>query len=256
MSWTKTDEEICVLRELGKRHAEILDIIEAHALPGVSTAALEELTERLIVEGGHVPAFKGYCPEGVPMPFPAALCVAPNNVVVHGMPNVHPYELKDGDILGIDIGLKDRGLVTDGGRTLAIGTIDSAARNLLAVTKLALKEGIAAARAGNSVGDIGAKVEAVVREHKLGLVRDLCGHGVGHKVHEEPQIPNYGKAGTGEELVPGMVLAIEPMVNEGSGAVTFSDNGYTVYTRDGSRSAHFEHTVVVTDGEPIIITAR
>lgn len=256
MSRIKSAEDIRTLIELGKRHAYILSELEKAARPGVSTAELNDLCEALIYDGGDEPAFKGYTPEGAPRAFPAALCVAPNDIVVHGIPNEQPYILQEGDILGIDIGLVRDRLITDGGYTFGIGEIDEDAQTLLRVTREARDLGIAQARAGNRVGDIGHAVEEHVRSHGLGLVRELCGHGVGHEVHEEPQIPNFGKAGTGEKLEAGMVLAIEPMVNEGSGRVRFLSDGYTVRTHDGSRSAHFEHTVVVTDGEPLVITSE
>ncbi len=250
----KTPDEIRALTELGKRHAEILNILADAVKPGVTTDELEALTVRLITEKGDTPAFKGYRPQGAPHPYPCALCVAPNDVVVHGIPTELRYTLKEGDIIGLDIGLVRNGLVTDAGRTVAVGKIDEAATRLLAVTQEALARGIREARAGNHVGDIGHAVEEYAHGEGYGIVRDLCGHGVGHHVHEEPQIPNFGARGTGPTLKAGMVLAIEPMLNEGKGAFTFADDWYTVRTRDGSRSAHFEHDIVVTDGEPIILT--
>jgi methionyl aminopeptidase len=208
----------------------------------------------MIAEGGDTPAFKNYRPQGAPRPFPCALCVAPNDVVVHGIPTEMRYTLKEGDIIGLDLGMVRDGLVVDAGKTIGVGRIDKKAQHLLNVTYEALLRGIDEARAGNHVGDIGYAIESYVRSEGYGIVRDLCGHGVGHAVHEEPQVPNFGARGTGEKLVPGMVLAIEPMVNEGKGAVEFLADGYTVKTRDGSRSAHFEHNVVVTDGDPLILT--
>lgn len=254
MSRIKNEKEIVALRELGKAHAAILDELEAKIAPGVTTTELEELTCARIEEAGAVPAFKHYKPQGAPRPYPCALCVAPNDVVVHGIPTELNITLQEGDIIGVDIGLKRDGLITDAGRTVGVGRIDHEAQELLAVCAQALMLGIGAARAGNTVGDIGYAVETYVREHTYGIVRDLCGHGVGHAVHEEPQIPNFGDRGRGEKLVAGMVLAIEPMINEGKAAVTFEPDGYTVRTRDGSRSAHFEHDVAVTDGEPLILT--
>lgn len=252
----KSKEDIEGLIELGKRHAEVLEEIVSHIRPGISTNELEEITERLIVEGGDKPAFKNYKPYGAPRAYPCALCTAPNNTVVHGIPTEQNYILKEGDIIGIDIGLKRGGLITDAGKTYGVGNIDNDAKKLLYTTEEALMRGIAEARAGNHVGDIGYAIESYVRKKGYGLVRDLCGHGVGHSVHEEPQVPNFGTKGTGALLEAGMVLAIEPMLNEGSDAVTFEDDGYTVTTRDGSRSAHFEHNVVITDGEPIILTQK
>jgi methionyl aminopeptidase len=254
MSRRKSDKEIVALRELGKHHAEVLSKLEELVVPGVTTEELEEHTVRYIEATGAVPAFKGYTPPGAPRAYPCALCIAPNDVVVHGIPTELSYTLKEGDIVGLDIGLKRDGLITDAGKTYAVGKIDEESQRLLSVCEEALALGINEARAGNTVGHIGNAVETHVRQAGFGLVRDLCGHGVGHKVHEEPQVPNYGDPGRGAKLEPGMVLAIEPMINMGKGTVTFENDGYTVRTRDGSRSAHFEHDVVVTDGEPIILT--
>jgi methionyl aminopeptidase len=251
----KTPQEIRELVELGKRHAEILVALTEKARPGVNTTELEELTCAMIAEKGDTPAFKGYRPQGAIRSFPCALCVAPNDVVVHGIPTEMRYTLKDGDIVGLDVGIVRNGLVIDAGKTVPVGRVDVRAQKLLAVTYEALMEGIQEARAGNTVGDIGYAIESCVRGYGYGLVRDLCGHGVGHAVHEEPQVPNFGARGKGAVLVPGMVLAIEPMVNEGKGAVEFLDDGYTVRTRDGSRSAHFEHNVVITEeGDPVFLT--
>jgi methionyl aminopeptidase len=175
-------------------------------------------------------------------------------VVVHGIPTELSYALTEGDIIGLDIGLKRDGVITDAGKTVAVGHIDEESKRLLEVCEHALTLAINEARAGNTTGHIGNAVETYVRAQGYGIVRDLCGHGVGHKVHEEPQVPNFGDPGRGDRLEAGMVLAIEPMINAGKGAVTFLDDGYTVRTRDGSRSAHFEHDVVVTDGDPIVLT--
>ncbi|MBP9749168.1 MAG: type I methionyl aminopeptidase [Candidatus Pacebacteria bacterium] len=250
----KTQEEIRALQELGKLHAEVISELEAAVRPGVNTAELEEIACKRIAALGCVPAFKNYRPHGAERPFPCALCVAPNDVVVHGIPTELAYTLKDGDILGLDVGVMRGGLVIDAGKTVPVGTIDAKARNLLAVTLEALMHGIGEAWSGNHIGDIGYAVESYVRSEGYGIVRDLCGHGVGHAVHEEPQVPNYGARGKGERLVPGMVLAIEPMVNEGKGAVEFTSDGYTVRTKDGSRSAHFEHNIAITHAAPLILT--
>ena len=251
----KTPEEIRALKELGKLHAEVIYELEAAVRPGVNTAELEELACKRIASLGCSPAFKNYRPRGAERPFPCALCVAPNDVVVHGIPTELAYTLKEGDIIGLDVGVVRDGLVIDAGKTVPVGSIDIKARQLLAVTHEALMRGIGEAWAGNHVGDIGYAVESYVRSEGYGLVRELCGHGVGHAVHEEPQVPNYGTRGKGERLVSGMVLAIEPMVNEGKGAVTFMNDGYTVRTKDGSRSAHFEHNIAITDREPLVLTS-
>lgn len=250
----KTKKEIEALQELGKRHAEILAVLTSMARPGVTTVELEERACALIAEGGDTPAFKNYCPNGAPRPFPCALCVAPNDVVVHGIPTEMRYTLKEGDIIGLDLGIQRDGLIIDAGKTVPVGLIDKKARHLLDVTYEALMRGIDEARQGNHVGDIGYAIETYVRREGYGVVRDLCGHGVGHAVHEEPQVPNFGARGTGPQLVAGMVLAIEPMVNEGKAGVVFLDDGYTVRTRDGSRSAHFEHNIAITGGDPIFLT--
>lgn len=254
MSKIKSPQDIQGLIELGKRHVEVLAVLARAAKPGVSTTELEELTCALIAEiPGDTPAFKNYQPYGAPRPYPCALCMAPNDTVVHGIPTEQNYVLKEGDIIGLDIGIKRGGLITDAGITVGVGNIDKKAEKLLWATKEALMQGVAMARSGNTVGDIGSAIETYVRKEGYGLVRELCGHGVGHSLHEEPQVPNYGNRGTGMKLVPGMVIAIEPMLNEGSGAVIFQDDGYSVKTADGSRSAHFEHNVVITDGDPIIL---
>jgi methionyl aminopeptidase len=250
----KSNKDIDGLIALGVLHAEVIAGLVALARPGTTTDELEETACALIAERGCTPAFKNYRPGGAIRPFPCALCVAPNEVVVHGIPTEMHYTLKDGDIIGLDVGLQKDGLVIDAGKTVAVGVVDKAGQKLLRITQEALMCGIAQARAGNRTGDIGHAIESYVRKEGYGLVRDLCGHGVGHAVHEEPQVPNYGAPHTGDELVPGMVIAIEPMVNEGKGTVIFERDGYTVRTRDGSRSAHFEHNVVVTNGDPLIIT--
>ncbi len=256
MSRIKTDAEIRALRELGKVHAAILDALTAAVVPGVNTAELESLALAEIEAAGAVPAFKNYRPEGAPRPFPCALCVAPNDVVVHGIPTELALVLEEGAIVGLDIGLKRDGVVTDAGRTVGVGRIDAHAVDLLHTCEEALMLGIAEARPGKTIGDIGNAIETFVRTKGYGLVRDLCGHGVGHAVHEDPQVPNYGDPGRGMRLVPGMVLAIEPMINEGKGAVLFERDGYTVRTRDGSRSAHFEHDIAVTEDVPLVLTVR
>ncbi len=250
----KTPEEVMQLRELGRLHAQLIATLGERVRPGVTTDALEAYACELIEEAGVEPAFKGYRPFGAPRAYPCALCVAPNDVVVHGIPTELSYTLKEGDIIGLDLGIKRDGLIIDAGRTFPVGTIDAEAARLLRVTEDALMKGIQAARAGNHVGDIGHAIEEYVRKEGFGLVRDLCGHGVGHAVHEEPQVPNFGAKGTGPVLEPGMVIAIEPMVNEGKGAVVFERDGYTVTTKDGSRSAHFEHDIAITDGKPLILT--
>lgn len=229
-------------------------MLEKAVVPGVTTLELDRIAEQAIRGFGDVPAFLGYTPRGAERPFPGSVCTSVNDVVVHGMPNEPIITLKEGDIIGLDVGLIHQGLITDAAVTVAVGRVGEDVQELVRVTREALMAGIVAARAGNRVGDIGAAIQAFVTPYGYGIVRELGGHGVGHKVHEEPMILNYGKAGTGEKLVPGMVIAIEPMLNEGSAEVVFEDDGYTVRTRDGSLSAHFEHTILITEGEAEILT--
>lgn len=248
----KTPAEIATLREGGKRLAEILNKIASVAKPGVKTSDLDRLARELIKQNGDEPSFLNYKPAGAPAAYQFALCVSVNDTVVHGMPS--DYILRDGDVASLDLGLKHGGLFTDMALTVPVGQISREAQELLDTTKYALEQGILAAKPGAHVSDIGAAIEIVAKEHGYGLVRDLGGHGVGYKVHEEPMIANFGPAGEGPVLQPGWVLAIEPMLNLGGWRVKFLDDGYTVKTADGSLSAHFEQTIVVAEGGPEILT--
>ncbi len=249
----KTAEEIELLREGGKRLATILAKVATHVRPGVSSFELDRIAEELIRDGGDEPAFKGYKPAMHMRPFPASLCVSVNNEIVHGIPSQEVI-LKEGDIVSLDLGLKHKGLFTDHAITVAVGKISKKDEELLQRTKESLMVGIEAAKGGNRVGDIGFAIQQYVKPFGYGIVKDLSGHGVGRAIHEDPYIPNYGKAGKGELLQPGMVIAIEPMLNIGSEHTVVARDGYTVRTSDGTRSAHFEHTVLITDGEPEILT--
>ncbi|KKW11038.1 MAG: Methionine aminopeptidase [Parcubacteria group bacterium GW2011_GWA2_49_9] len=251
----KTKQEIAILREGGKRLAEILRAVAAEVKAGVSTHALNDLAEKLITERGDTPSFLGYSPSGAKRPFPAALCVSVNDEVVHGIPNETEKFLKEGDIVTLDAGLIHQGLFTDSAITVGVGKINEKAQKLIDVTKKSLSVGIKAVRAGATTGDIGYAIEKFVKPFGYGIVRELAGHGVGYAVHEEPFVPNFGKRGEGVVLKAGMVLAIEPMLNEGGAVVKLASDGYTYRTRDGSRSAHFEHTVVVTENGSDILTA-
>ncbi|TSC62272.1 MAG: methionyl aminopeptidase [Parcubacteria group bacterium Gr01-1014_48] len=250
----KTPDEIEILREAGRRLAVVLNTVIAEVHPGVSTAVLDRIAHDQIVAGGDKAAFLNYKPYGANRPFPATLCVSVNDEVVHGIPNEHPKILADGDIVGIDIGLIHRGLVVDMAKTVAVGTIDRAAQKLLYTTEEALMCGINAAKGGKRIGDIGAAIESYARPLGYGIVEELGGHGVGHYVHEEPYIPNVGTVGKGPKLLPCMVLAIEPMLNEGTRNIELDSDGYTWKTVDGKRSAHFEHTILITDDVPEILT--
>lgn len=249
----KTEKEIKTMREGGKRHAEILREVAKKVAPGVSTKELNELAYKLIKKGGDKPAFLNYTPEGVSYPYPASLCVSINDEVVHGIPNAKVF-LEDGDIVSLDLGLVHKGLITDGAITIPCGKISKEAKELIKVTKKALDLAIKAAKPGNTTGDIGHAVESFIKPLGYGIVKILSGHGVGYEVHEDPYVPNYGKPGTGEKLVPGMVIAIEPMVNLGKGEVCVTDDEYTYITKDGKISAHFEHTIAITKKGADVLT--
>ena len=252
----KTKEEIEILREGGRRLAAVLYKTKEKIAPGVSTKELNDYAEKLIREMGDEPAFLNYRPEGASSPYPASLCVSVNDEVVHGIPNKKRI-LKEGDIVSIDLGLKHKGLFTDMALTAPVGKVNESSEKLMEATEQALMVGINAACGGNTVGDIGYAIEQFVRsrkENKYGIVEVLSGHGVGKKVHEDPYIPNFGKKGTGAKLVPGMVVALEPMLNNGTKHVTIDDDDWTFRTADGKRSAHFEHTILITEGEAEILT--
>lgn len=250
----KTPEEIEILKEGGARHAFILQEIVNMVAPGVSTKELDDRARELVLEGGDVPSFLNYQPYGAKRPYPASLCVSINDEVVHGIPNENPRILKVGDIISLDLGLTHKGLITDHAVTVPVGKIDDDAKKLLKITKEALFKGIEIAKAGNKIGDIGHAIETFVAPYGFGHAEGLAGHGVGYAVHEDPYVPNTGKKGSGIMLKAGMVIAIEPMLNEGTGKVKLDQDGYTFRTKDGKRSAHFEHTIVITDGAPIILT--
>jgi len=250
----KTKEEIQILREGGKRHAEILSALKAMIRPGVSTKALEEESRRLIAEGGDTSAFLNYQPNGASRPFPASLCVSINDEVVHGIPNEKEKILNEGDIVSIDLGLIHKGMITDAAITVPVGKISKELELLLETTEKALMAGIKAAKGGKTTGDIGVAIERMAIAKGYGVVEELAGHGVGYDVHEDPFVPNFGQTGKGDALRVGMVIAIEPMFNLGNRHVVLDSDNWTYRTKDGKPSAHFEHTVVITKGEPEILT--
>ncbi len=261
----KTDKEIAVLREGGKRLAAVLADVAALARPGISAAELDLRAEDLILASGGAPAFKGYRIKETRMPYPASLCVSVNDEVVHAIPRAGKV-LKEGDVVGLDIGMQwpsealakeaggRKGLYTDMAVTIGIGNISKDAERLIRATKEALAIGIVEVRPGAHVGDIGAAIEQHLRKEKLGIIRDLAGHGVGHALHEEPLIPNYGKKGQGPELREGMVIAIEPMATLGDWRLVLDDDEWTFRTADKSVAAHFEKTVAVTEDGVEILT--
>lgn len=245
------------MREGGRRLAGVVAKVAASVQSGMTTDTLDALAERLIREGGDEPSFLGYSPHGAKRPYPAAMCVSVNEEVVHGVSNEDARTLKEGDIVSLDCGLTHGGLITDHAVTIILGESDGKAKLLVRATKESLDAAIKAARGGGHVGDIGAAVEEVANRYGFGIAYELGGHGVGHLVHEEPYISNVGNAGEGELLVPGMVLALEPILTEGmDGRVKLMKDGYTYVTKDGSRSAHFEHTILITEGEAEILTKQ
>lgn len=241
------------LREAGHKMAHLMREVVAVAKDGVSSWDLEERARTVTTELGARASYLGYS-EGKMKKYPAALCVSVNNEIAHCPPRQDKV-LRAGDVVSIDFGLEYRGLYMDAATTLVVGQGDKAAYNLLAGTKEALERAIAAARAGGRVGDISEAVEKAAKEYKLGVVKDLRGHGVGGAVHEAPSVPNYGRAGEGESLVEGLVVAIEPIFAEKSGAMVDDTDGYGLLTKDGSRAAHFEHTILITKEGVEVLTA-
>ena len=252
---TKKPEEIEIMKEGGKRHAFILSELAKMVAPGISTQILEDKARELIEQGGDKAAFLNYTPRGAKRPYPAALCVSVNNEIVHGIPNENSMILQEGDVVTLDLGLVHGGLITDSAITVGVGNVSDENKKLMEHCREALYLGIKEAKGGNHVGDIGFAIESFVRPLGYGLSEGLAGHGVGYKVHEDPFVPNEGRPGQGEKLIPGMVIAIEPMITLGSSKITLDKDGYTYKTKDGSNAAHCEHTIVVTEGDPIILTS-
>jgi methionyl aminopeptidase len=248
----KSKREIEKMARAGVVVADVLELIGESIRPGVTTAELDRMAEEEIRARGGAPTFKGY-KGGARAPFPGSICTSPNAMIVHGIPD--RYRLEDGDILSVDVGVTLDGFVADSAYTFAVGEIGAEAQRLLDVCQAALEAGIAEARAGNRVGDISAAVQRVTESAGFSVVRTLVGHGVGRSMHEEPQIPNFGEPGRGPELAVGMTLAIEPMINAGGGDVVMASDGWSISTADGSLSAHFEHTVALTDKGPRVLTA-
>lgn len=251
----KSAKDIEILREGGKRHAFILNEVAKAVAPGVSTKELDDLAVKLIAEGGDKAAFLGYKPYGAKRPYPASICISVNDAVVHGIPNEMPHILVEGDIVSLDLGLIHKGMITDMAVTVPVGKTDKESVKLLKATKEALELAIKAAKPGNTTGHIGEAVETFIAPQGFGIVEELAGHGVGYKVHEDPYVPNYGTAGEGEDLLPGMVIAIEPIINQGTEKIFLDKDGYTYRTKDGRRSAHFEKTIVITEKGCEILTA-
>ncbi|MGH2458139.1 MAG: type I methionyl aminopeptidase [Chloroflexota bacterium] len=243
----KSQREISIMREAGRIVAVTLLELEAQARPGTTTADLDAVAERTARALGATPAFKGY------LGYPASLCASINDEIVHGIPSAQRV-LKAGDIVSLDFGVHYKGFVGDAAVTVGVGEIGARARKLLEVTRASLYAGIEKARAGRHLSDVSHAVEVAAEANGFSVVRQYVGHGVGRKMHEEPQVPNFGPAHQGPVLRPGMTFAIEPMLNTGREETEVRPDNWTVVTRDGGLSAHFEHTIAITDGEPIILT--
>jgi len=249
----KSESERANLIEGGKRLARVLAALRAKVAPGVTAEELDDVAEQMIRESGDKPCFLGYTPEGALRAYPAALCVSINDEVVHGIPNELVKTLREGDIVGLDLGLTHNGVIVDAAITVPVGAVSGEMTKLLSVTENALTAGIAKAIPGNHMGDISHAIQEEIERAGFSVVKELGGHGVGDMVHEEPFIPNFGRAGEGPLLSEGMVLALEPIANAGKAAVILAPDGYTYRTKDGSRSAHFEHTILIEkDGARII----
>ncbi|HMQ01502.1 MAG TPA: type I methionyl aminopeptidase [Candidatus Doudnabacteria bacterium] len=251
-NYTKKPEEIEIIREGGKILGGILQRTAALVKPGISTAELNDFAEREIIIAGGRPSFMGYGDRK--NPFPAGLCTSINDAVVHGVPSAEDI-LQEGDIIGLDIGMEYKDLFTDTAITVPVGKVSKRAELIIKTTKLALVEAIRLAKAGNRIGDMGFAMQSIAEKAGFSVVRDLVGHGVGYAVHEDPAVPCYGKAGTGLELVEGMVLAIEPMICEKKPRVVYDSDGWTIRTSDGGLAAHFEHTIAITKKSARILTA-
>jgi methionyl aminopeptidase len=242
----KSPAEIERMARAGEVLVATLELLESKVRPGVSTAELDELAERFIRSHGGTPTFKGY------RGFPGSICASPNAMVVHGIPG--PYRLAGGDIISIDVGVTLDGWVADAARTFAVGKVSPKARALLRATEEALHAGVAQCVAGNRMGDVSHAIQQVAESAGLSIVRSLVGHGVGRSMHEDPQVPNYGKPGKGPLLEEGMVLAIEPMTTAGAPGVRVGGDGWAIYSEDGSPTAHFEFTVAITGDGPRVLT--
>lgn len=250
----KTKEEIAILREGGKRHAAILKELAAMVKPGLHIADLDRRAAELIAAGGDRAAFLNYTPYGARRPYPATLCVSINDEVVHGIPTEGDKVLHEGDIVTLDLGMVHKGMYTDAAVTVPVGAVPSELARLLEVTNKALYAGIKAAKGGKKTGDIGHAIESACLAAGFGLVEELCGHGVGYDVHEDPYVPNYGDKGRGDTLAPGMIISIEPIFTVGDPKIYLDKDGYTYRTSDGAPAAHFEHTILITKGGAEILT--
>jgi methionyl aminopeptidase len=242
----KSPEEIERMARAGEVLVATLDMLESHIHPGVTTAALDATAERFIRSRGATPTFKGY------RGFPGSICASPNAMVVHGIPG--PYKLAPGDVVSLDVGVTLDGWVADAARTFPVGEIDARTQNLLDGTRASLDAGVEQCLVGNRVGDVSRAIQLVAEGAGLSVIRSLVGHGVGRNMHEDPQVPNYGRPGKGPRLEEGMVLAVEPMMTAGRAGVRVAGDGWAIFSQDGSPAAHFEFTVAITAAGPRILT--
>lgn len=250
----KTPEQIAKMRVAGQVVAQVLKILESKVAPGITTAYLNQIAEEECRKRGAIPVFKNYPNFRGGRPFPGAICASVNNEVVHGIPGSRV--LKEGDIISIDFGVIVDGFAGDSALTVAVGEVDPEVRKLIQVTEESLMRGIKQAKAGNRLGMVSNAIQTYAEKNGFSVVREFVGHGIGAEMHEEPPVPNYGRQDRGPTLKAGMALAIEPMVNMGSKDVYTDGDEWTVVTRDGAYSAHFEHTIVIGDKEPEILTLR
>jgi len=248
----KSEKEIELMKEPCRIVALALQKMEEAIKPGMTTKDLDKIAETVLKQEGAKPSFKGQQGFEGSKPYPAIICASVNHQVIHGIPG--EYVLKDGDIVSVDMGAYKNGYHGDAARTFAVGEISEQAKKLIEVTKQSFFEGLKMARVGNRVSDISHAVQSYVEQYGFSVVRDFVGHGVGKELHEEPQVPNYGKPGRGPRLQKGMVIAVEPMINEGTFEIEILRDGWTVVTADGKLSAHYENTFVITDGEAEILT--
>lgn len=242
----KNDNEIDLMRKAGKLLAETLLLVESKVKPGITTMELDKIAEEFITKHGGKPSFKGL------YGFPASMCISVNEAVIHGIPG--KYTLKDGDIVSVDCGVLLNGFHSDAARTFPVGNVSDEALKLIEVTKESFFKGIERAQVGNNLTDISHEIQKYVEENGFSVVRDFVGHGIGRKVHEDPEVPNFGRPGRGPKLIKGMVLAIEPMVNMGAYHVKTLNDDWTVVTSDGSLAAHYENTVAILPNGPEVLT--
>jgi methionyl aminopeptidase len=242
----KSREEIEKMAQSGAILAATLDLMQSSIRPGITTGELDAIAERFIRSRGAEPTFKGY------RGFPGSICSSPNDMIVHGIPGSH--KLRGGDVISVDVGVTLDGWVADAARTFPVEEIDDTRANLLSATERSLHAGVSECLVGNRVGDVSHAIQRVAEDAGLAVIRELVGHGVGRSMHEEPQVPNYGRAGKGPRLDDGMVLAIEPMTTAGRGGVRMGDDGWAIYSQDGSPAAHFEFTVAITSEGPRVLT--